>query len=933
MKIPADADPGSYPAEASVTATVGGKAYDVTDYGTGLVRVDPADVRIGQVTFTPATGDPVERGTLSVDITNNNGALPLQVRAEVTAGLPAGWQAVASPTITVPVNATATATIPIVAPHDRIGDTSANVTVAVTKGGALSGDTTLATRPVLFSLGLKTPPAAPFDYVDFGDATSEQAHAVTGSSSSGTSTEAGYTRRYSNSGVARSWFSVTLRVPRGKPFILRNRETFGAPGTKHYYVIVDNGGEQSVVKEQTDTSTASGARSNVYDILVDEPHVLANTAATGQVTIRYQMADDKVGDPSLADSWVLPADDRQSPDQAASLTGGTIGLNGWFRAAPKVNVQAIDNRTPAPTVRVRDLTPGTPARWQAYAGPLAITGDGGTLTAIGLRWHGNCSPENTMQAYLDNTAPATTATVVRSAGQAAVKLTATDPAQRGRAILYRIDGGAGRSPARTARGQRHRRTHGGVPRHRQGRQLRETEGPPSPSPDRELAPAVAASSASLRRSERSADPHDTTEGRLMPASRVVRRLAAAALCAALTAGVLVSLPGPAPLAVAAAAEPSPATVTGLTVNGRVNPLGISTGSPDFGWQTESDVRGMVQTSYEVRVATSETGLSASPLWTPATGWRRDGGLPYTGPALKSKTRYYWQVRTWDGSKRVTDWSAPAWFETGLIAPADWGGATWIGAQPYSDLARWTDYTADFTFDIDHVGLRGDRAVAMGNDGLMWELSRWPTALPRLREHVRVGRRGYGLLASVDLSSYVTYSQLLNGVHTMSITVDGAAITTRLDGQQVDSRTTSFSKGWVGVRTARPEDTRLASVKVTAKSGETLLSTDFADSNPFGVGKVTYDGLGARGRPRGRVRLSEQGHRLGQRGATVRTWRRDAVAPQGVRDRARQDGRLRAGLRLGTGIYQLGINGRPVGDQASPRDGPTTHSASSPRPTT
>ena len=144
VKIPADADPGSYPAEASVTATVGGKAYDVTDYGTGLVRVDPADVRIGQVTFTPATGDPVERGTLSVDITNNNGALPLQVRAEVTAGLPAGWQAVASPTITVPVNATATATIPIVAPHDRIGDTFPGVTIAVIRG---TGDTVLASRP------------------------------------------------------------------------------------------------------------------------------------------------------------------------------------------------------------------------------------------------------------------------------------------------------------------------------------------------------------------------------------------------------------------------------------------------------------------------------------------------------------------------------------------------------------------------------------------------------------------------------------------------------------------------------------------------------------------------------------------------------------------------------------------------------------------
>ncbi|NIN72410.1 MAG: hypothetical protein GTO46_10940, partial [Gemmatimonadetes bacterium] len=50
---------------------------------------------------------------------------------------------------------------------------------------------------------------------------------------------------------------------------------------------------------------------------------------------------------------------------------------------------------------------------------------------------------------------------------------------------------------------------------------------------------------------------------------------------------------------------------------------------------------------------------------------------YEGPALASGTRYYWQVRVWDGDGAVSDWSAPAFWEMGLLDASDWQ-ASWIG---------------------------------------------------------------------------------------------------------------------------------------------------------------------------------------------------------------------------------------------------------------
>ena len=51
-------------------------------------------------------------------------------------------------------------------------------------------------------------------------------------------------------------------------------------------------------------------------------------------------------------------------------------------------------------------------------------------------------------------------------------------------------------------------------------------------------------------------------------------------------------------------------------------------------------------------------------------------MRYAGSKLYSFEPVYWQVRIWDNHKRVTGWSAPAFWEMGLLDSTEWAGL-WI----------------------------------------------------------------------------------------------------------------------------------------------------------------------------------------------------------------------------------------------------------------
>ena len=159
--------------------------------------------------------------------------------------------------------------------------------------------------------------------------------------------------------------------------------------------------------------------------------------------------------------------------------------------------------------------------------------------------------------------------------------------------------------------------------------------------------------------------------------RLLPALAASAIC------WLLGLPA---CNAAAAASLRPAD---LRCEYRVDPVGIDVTQPRLSWTlgaVAADARGLTQAAYQVLVASTPEKLAADQgdLW--------DSGkvesdqqlhIAYAGKPLASRTRCCWKVRVWDQAGNPSGWSGPALWSTGLLAPADWGAAKWIGASDES----------------------------------------------------------------------------------------------------------------------------------------------------------------------------------------------------------------------------------------------------------
>src|SRR4051794_32890165 len=142
------------------------------------------------------------------------------------------------------------------------------------------------------------------------------------------------------------------------------------------------------------------------------------------------------------------------------------------------------------------------------------------------------------------------------------------------------------------------------------------------------------------------------------------------------------------LAAPAAAQ---STAGKLTTEHADRPLGIDETTPRFGWELTSAQRGDSQRAYRVLVGTDPSRLSPgrADVWDSGqVSSDRSYDVAYGVPALQSRTRYYWRVKAWTPDD-ATAWSAPSWFETGLLKASDWS-ARWIGAPPSAN-APFVDF--------------------------------------------------------------------------------------------------------------------------------------------------------------------------------------------------------------------------------------------------
>ena len=123
----------------------------------------------------------------------------------------------------------------------------------------------------------------------------------------------------------------------------------------------------------------------------------------------------------------------------------------------------------------------------------------------------------------------------------------------------------------------------------------------------------------------------------------------------------------------------------LVTEYKTDPIGIDVQKPRLSWQLNSDEENVLQTAYEIRAANSKENLKDGKnlIWTTdKVESDQSVNVVYEGPELKSMQRVYWQVRIWDNKNRVSDWSAPAFWEMGLLDNALWT-ASYIGMDDFT----------------------------------------------------------------------------------------------------------------------------------------------------------------------------------------------------------------------------------------------------------
>ncbi|WP_150274415.1 glycoside hydrolase family 78 protein [Paenibacillus tepidiphilus] len=149
------------------------------------------------------------------------------------------------------------------------------------------------------------------------------------------------------------------------------------------------------------------------------------------------------------------------------------------------------------------------------------------------------------------------------------------------------------------------------------------------------------------------------------------------------------------------------TVSNVKVNYRSSPLGIDDPRPRLSWHIHSQSRGVVQSAYQIQVAWTPE-FEGEYVWdTGKVQSERSVHVEYSGPALQSRTRYWFRVRVWDGQEEGSPWSGAAAWETALLSAGEWQ-ADWIAAPPVlaDDGADACDYfRTEFTIPDQVVSAR------------------------------------------------------------------------------------------------------------------------------------------------------------------------------------------------------------------------------------
>jgi len=169
--------------------------------------------------------------------------------------------------------------------------------------------------------------------------------------------------------------------------------------------------------------------------------------------------------------------------------------------------------------------------------------------------------------------------------------------------------------------------------------------------------------------------------------------------------------------IAFGASGRPAAPVRLLVNGVSNPLAIEREGARFTWRSADTGRGEVQTAYQILVSSNRArlGVETGNWWDSGKlDSDKSASVEYSGTALPSVTRFWWEVRIWDQTGKPGPYSAPACFDTGLNQNEWTARYLWDGTTNQNNFAYFRK-----TFSITNRSTLAKVYVTAHNDYLLY----------------------------------------------------------------------------------------------------------------------------------------------------------------------------------------------------------------------
>ena len=103
----------------------------------------------------------------------------------------------------------------------------------------------------------------------------------------------------------------------------------------------------------------------------------------------------------------------------------------------------------------------------------------------------------------------------------------------------------------------------------------------------------------------------------------------------------------------------------LTTEMAENPLAVVQNQPRFSWQLISKELNASQIGYIILIASSEEKLKIDDgdVWNSGrVNSNKNLQITYTGKPLKNETKYFWKVKVWNQSGKISKWSKTVFLE-------------------------------------------------------------------------------------------------------------------------------------------------------------------------------------------------------------------------------------------------------------------------------